>query len=177
MGIDTTQKDMISRLAEDGWASKAPKEARGKNKQVVYKNPHPQWQASKVWEFTQVQGLVNLLTTLYGLDTGKVATNDALKRAEHCVIKLGFFAPCNYPVTKVRIDAHLKVWLPDHLRASFVPYMAILEGILGPSVNGDTKVRKHFKLAKSAIEKGRFGTGAATLLRGIIKKLCRPLLK
>jgi hypothetical protein len=170
-GLDSKQELMITRLAANDWASKAPKEeARGKAGRIVYKNPHPQWQASKVWEFTQVQGLVNLLTTLYGLDTGKVATNDALKRAEHCAIKLGFFPPCNYPVTKARIDAHLKVWLPDHLRTSFVPYMAILEGILGPSVNSDAKVRKHYKFAKSAILKGRFGAGAVTLLIGIIQK-------
>ena len=113
---------------------------------------------------------MNLLTTLYGLDTGKVATNDALKRAAHCAIKLGFLPPCNYTVTKARFDAHLKMWLPDHLRASFVPYMAILEGILGPSVNSDAKVRKHYKFAKSAIQKGRFGAGAVTLLSGIIQK-------
>lgn len=171
LGIDSKQEKMVERLGTNDWSSKGPTEAaRGKGGRFVYKNPHPQWQASKVWEFTQVQGLVNLLTTVYGLETGKVGPTDTVKRAEHCAVKLGFLPHCKYPATKARIDAHLKVWLDDHLRASFIPYMAMLEAILGPSVNGDTKVRKHYKYAKSAIKKGRFGAGAATLLQTIINK-------
>ena len=76
------------------------------------------------------------------------------------------------PAKKANIQAHVQQWLPEHLRSSFITYIAILEGLLSPAANEEDTVRNNYKWAKSALVNGNsFSPYAAATLQEVIKKV------
>ena len=112
------------------------------------------------------------MTTSYDLEPAKATSKDKLTRAERCAVKLGYFEADQVPAVKAHMDAHTVMWLPPYLKGSFIEYMSMLEGLLSPNVIKEKLVRKHFKLAKSALVNGKsFSPYAAATLHKIIKKV------
>ena len=156
--------------------TQGPKKGVGKRGQLEFSTPGDEWKRTKTWEFTQIQGLVNLLTTSYEvvpLEIPSAKIRD--ERAIACAVTCGFFEPSDCK-GKSDINAHLKVWLGDIYSGSFVPYMATMQSILGRSTHPhkDTKkLRVFYKRAKSAIQNGRFSATASTSLNRIIQALVK----
>jgi len=122
----------------------------------------------------QIQGLVNLLTGLYGLKLSNTSEKDRNIRVAHCGEKLGFFEKGTVPAVKDNIKAHVEKWLPGHLRSSFITYISMLEGLLSPAVNQEEVVRKNYKITKCALVNGNFFSpyAGATLEQVIRKVVC-----
>ena len=97
---------------------------------------------------------------------------DTTSRVVRCGTKLVFFAKGTVPLSKANIQAHIQQWLPEHLRSAFIPYVAMLEGLLSPAVNQEKVVRTNYKLAKCALVNSNWFSpyGAATL-QEVIKKI------
>jgi hypothetical protein len=130
--VDTKHEKMVAELANLSLISLVPKAAnRGPGGQLKYTKPNNDWAVMKVWQFTQLQGLVNVLTTSHGIEPGadqsaRAHDNRTIKAAKTC----GFFVPSSCK-TKAAIDAHITTWLPKLHRLSFIVYMAMLQLILG----------------------------------------------
>ena len=142
----------------------------------MFSKPTKEWKETKVWEFTLIQSLVNLLTTTYGITPIKIENATVrVSRAIKCAVTCGFFNP-GACTTKAHIDAHLREWLPELHRSSFIVYMATLQSILGCSTHPakDHKdLRKFYKLSKSALQNGHFSEAAATSLGRIANTLVK----
>jgi len=171
--MDQKAGKMVATLASESLADGAPKQLKkGEGGRIKHSAPKPDWKVSKIWEFTQIQVLVNLLTTLYGMKPPKTSEKDRMIRATRCANKLGFFVTGTVPAKKANIQAHVQQWLPEHLHSSFITYIAILEGLLSPAANEEDTVRKNYKLAKSALVNGNsFSPYATATLQEGIKKV------
>ena len=155
------------------WGPKtAPK---GKGGQIKFLKPEEEWKETKVWEFTQIQALVNLLTTRYRdvkpirIESAKVRVDWAIKSAVSC----GFFKPGEC-TTKAHVDAHIATWLPYLLQCNFIQYMATLQALLGRASHPHkdaSMLKTNYKSAKSALNKKRFSTAATDILYRIINTL------
>ena len=171
--LDQKAGKLVQALAREGMENEGPKPLKkGEGGRIKYSSPKSDWQASKTWEFTQIQVLVNLLTTLYGLKPPRTSEPDRMKRVVRCGNKLGYFVVGSVPAKKANIQAHLQQWLPEHLRSTFIPYTAMLEGLLSPAVNQEEVVRKNYRLAKCALVNSNwFSPYASASLQQVIDKI------
>ncbi len=172
--MDQKAGKMVATLSSESLAVGAPKPLKkGEGGRIKYSAPKPDWKASKTWEFTQIQVLVNVLTTLYGMKLPpRTSEKDRMIRVTRCANKLGFFVTGTVPAKKANIQAHVEQWSPVCLRSSFIAYLDILEALLSPAVNVEDTVRKRYKLAKSALVNGNsFSPYAAATLQEVIKSV------
>jgi len=171
--VGAKKTKMVATLAGGEMAEKGPQiHRRGKGGCIKFDKADKDWASTKTWEFIQIQGLVNLLTTLYGVLPAPGSKDDKDKRALNCAVKLGFFQE-DVCTSRAHAVAHCGGWLPPLLQSAFIPYMGTLEGIIGPFCNCDRDVRKKYKLAKSAIENGNFPEAETTALCRIIKAVVK----
>ena len=167
INLDTTEGKFLVKLGSNELRKEAPKIiSRGAGGRIKFDNPTPEWQSSKTWEFIQIQSLVNVLTTVYGLVPLGGRESVLVSRAENCAGKLGYISERRH--TKDHMKEHIKKWLPKFLHNAFIPYMAMLEGLLSPAALGYEITRKNYKLAKSALKHNRFPPVASARLQVII---------
>ena len=175
--VETRLCKMAAALQTASLQESCPKEQnKERGGTLRFSKPSEEWKETKVWEFTLIQSLVNLLTTTYGITPIKIENATVrVSRAIKCAVTCGFFNP-GACTTKAHIDAHLREWLPELHRSSFIVYMATLQSILGCSTHPakDHKdLRKFYKLSKSALQNGHFSEAAATSLGRIENKLVK----
>ena len=129
---------------------------------------------AKTFEYLQIQSLVNLITTSYGLTIKTVPASTRDKYAIECGEVCGFFRP-DEVTSKDHMNAHLQQWLPKLLQPTFGAYMAALFILFArtyyPPAPKDGVLRANYKWAKSALENKRFSKFGETILRKIVNML------
>ena len=165
------QNKMVTALVSgSALTNKGPKiQRRHQGGRIKFDKADKEWATTKAWEFMLIQALVNLLTSnLCGAKPLDGSASDNLKRSINCAEKLGFFEK-GVCTTKAHVTAHVDKWLPRLLQSAFLPCMAALEVLISPAVSCRPVVKTHYKLAKSAIQAGRFPEAETMALQRIIK--------
>jgi len=113
------EEEKIDNLANDETLiNKAPmqdKKKRPKGGRLVFTKPPDDWASAKTWEFVQIQSLINLFTTTYGV---KVKTMQAPKRNEFAIkcCELHAFFRKGEVKNKAHMDDNIGQWLPALLQ-------------------------------------------------------------
>ena len=121
--------------------------------------------------------MVNLLTVDYGVSVKRSPACSAKEKEKFvfaCARACGFFPNLGKQVhAKAHVDAHIKSWLPELLRPTFIPCMATPHIMLGrPNHPHECTVLKaNYALAKSVLENNRLTPHGSARMKQIVEML------